>query len=176
MMTQTVTKLPVAKEETQRQDAAPWRPLLGLQHEINQIFDQFDRGWRPFLHHSIFDFEPRARFEASWSSPAVDIVDKDKAYEVTAEVPGMNADNLEVKLTNDLLVIKGEKKESREETKTGNHLSERRYGSFERNFRVPEGVDSGKIEATLKDGVLTVILPKKAEAMKPAKKIEVKAA
>ena len=74
------------------------------------------------------------------------------------------------------LVVKGEKKESREENKGDSHLSERRYGSFERNFRIPEGVDPGKIEATLKNGVLTVVLPKKAEAVKPATKIEVKAA
>jgi len=175
-MMQTVTKLPVTKEEAPKQEAAPWRPLLSLQREINQIFDQFDRGWRPFFHHSVFDFDPLARLESSWSSPAVDIVDKEKAYEITAEVPGMNADNLEVKLANDRLMIRGEKKESREETRADSHLSERRYGSFERNFRVPEGVDPEKIGATLKDGVLTVVLPKKAEALKPAKKIEVKAA
>jgi HSP20 family protein len=177
IMTQGVTKLPITKaDKPTQQVAAPWRPLLSLQQEINQVFDQFDRNWRPLFQHSIFDFEPLARLESSWSSPAVDIFDKEKAYEITAEVPGMGADNLEVKLANDRLVIKGEKKESREDNKGDNHLSERRYGSFERNFRIPEGVDPGKIEATLKNGVLTVVLPKKAEALKPARKIEVKAA
>lgn len=176
-MTQDVTKLPIAKENRPSlRETAPWRPLLGLQREINQVFDQFDRNWRPFFQHSIFDFEPLARLEAAWSSPAVDIVDKDKTYEMTAEVPGMNADNLEVKLVDDRLVIKGEKQESREEGKGDSRLSERRYGSFERNFRIPEGVDPGKIEASLKHGILTIVLPKTAEAVKPARKIEVKAA
>jgi HSP20 family protein len=178
-MTQSVTKLPVTKEQKLSQrEAAPWRPLLSLQQEINQLFDQFDRGWnwRPFFQRPAFDFEPLTRLESAWSSPAVDVVDKEKAYEITAEVPGMGADNIEVKLVNDSLVIKGEKKESREESKGESHLSERRYGSFERKFRIPEGVDSGKIEANLKSGVLTIVLPKKAEAVQPAKKIEVKAA
>lgn len=88
----------------------------------------------------------------------------------------MDADNLEVRLVGDRLVITGEKKGSREESKGDNHLSERRYGSFERHFRLPEDVDSAKIETTLKNGLLTVVLPKKAQALKPATKIEVKAA
>lgn len=174
-MTQSVTRLPITKEEKTSPASASWRPLLGLQREINQIFDQFDRNWRPFFQRSI-DWDPVARMEASWSAPAVDIVDKHASYEITAEVPGMVAENLEVKLVDNHLVIKGEKKEVREETEGGSHLSERHYGVFERNFRVPDGVDSGKIEAVLKDGVLTVVLPKTAEAVKPAKKIEIKAA
>lgn len=58
-MTQSVTKLPVTKDDRPiPRETAPWRPLLGLQREINQVFDQFDRNWRPFFQHSIFDFEP----------------------------------------------------------------------------------------------------------------------
>jgi HSP20 family protein len=153
----------------------PEGPLRGLQREINQMFDQFDRGWRPFQR-SIFDFEPLARIEAMWSAPAVDVVDSEKSYEITAEVPGMAPENIEVKLVNGQLVIKGEKKETKEEKHGDTELSERRYGSFERSFNVPESVDVGKIEATLKAGVLSVLLPKTAEAQKPAKKIDVKAA
>lgn len=175
-MTQSVTKLPVSKEAKAAPERAPWRPLLNLQREINQVFDQFDRNWRPLLQRSIFDWEPLARMEAAWSAPAVDIVDKDKSYEITAEVPGMTAENLEVKLVNNHLTIKGEKKESREETEGDSHLSERHYGAFERSFYIPEGVDCARIEAALKNGVLTVVMPKTAEASKPAKKIEVKAA
>jgi HSP20 family protein len=171
-----VTKLPVTKEAKSKEtELAMWQPLRGLQREINQIFDQFDRGWRP-LQRSVFDFEPFTRFEAIWSSPAVDVVDKEKAYEITAEVPGMAPENLEVKLVNGRLVIKGEKKETKEGKHGDTELSERRYGSFERTFNVPEGVDASKVEATLESGVLTVLLPKTVEAQKPVKKIEVKAA
>jgi HSP20 family protein len=107
---------------------------------------------------------------------AVDIVEKDNAYEVTAELPGMDEKNIEVKLDNGGLTIKGEKQEEKEEKRKGYHLQERRFGSFERYFAVPEGVDTDKIEASFKKGLLTVTLPKKPEAQKPAKKIDVKAA
>ncbi|QIG48924.1 Hsp20/alpha crystallin family protein [Nordella sp. HKS 07] len=175
-MTQSVTRPPITKEGKAPPERAPWLPFLSLQREINQAFDEFDRNWRPFFQRSIFDWEPLARMETSWSSPAVDIIDKEKSYEITAEVPGMTAENLELKLVNNQLLIRGEKKESREETKGDSHLSERQYGAFERNFRIPDGVDSGKIEATLRNGVLTVVLPKTAEATMPTKKIEVKVA
>jgi HSP20 family protein len=83
---------------------------------------------------------------------------------------------VEVVAANGVLTIKGEKKEEKEEKKKDYYLSERRYGSFERRLQIPEEVDADKIEAAFKKGVLTVTLPKKAEAQKPAKKIEVKAA
>jgi HSP20 family protein len=108
--------------------------------------------------------------------PAVDIAESDKAYEVTAELPGMDEKNIEVKLTNGNLTIKGEKREEKEEKKKDYYLSERHFGSFERQFRVPEGVDVEKIEASFKKGVLTVTLPKRPEAQKPEKKINIKAA
>jgi HSP20 family protein len=87
------------------------------------------------------------------------LIDNEKSFEITAEVPGMAPENLEVKLVNGRLLIKGEKKETKEEKHGDTELSERRYGSFERSFNVPEGVDANKIEATLKAGVLTVHLP-----------------
>jgi hypothetical protein len=77
--------------------------------------------------------------------------------------------------SNGVLTIKGEKKEEKEEKKKDYYLSERRYGSFERRMQIPDKVDADKIAATFKKGVLTVTLPKKAEAQKPTKKIEVKA-
>jgi HSP20 family protein len=108
------------------------------------------------------------------ATPAVDIVEKDNAYEVAAELPGMDEKKIEAKLDNGGLTIKGEKQEEKEEKRKGYHLQERRFGSFERYVAIPEGVDSDKIEANFKKGVLTVKLPKKPEAQKPAKKIDVK--
>ncbi len=78
-------------------------------------------------------------------------------------------------LANGALTIKGEKKEEKEEKGKDYYLSERRYGSFARSFAVPEGVDIDKIEATFSKGVLTIKMPKTAEAQKNEKKIEVKA-
>ena len=108
--------------------------------------------------------------------PTVDISETDKAYEITAELPGMDEKNVEVKLANGLLTIKGEKQDEKEEKKKDYHMRERSYGSFERSFQVPDGVDADKIEANFKKGVLTVILPKSAEAQKAEKKITVKSA
>ena len=90
----------------------------------------------------------------------------------TAELPGMDEKNIAVKVVNGNLTIEGEKQEE-EEKKKDYYLH---FGSFERSFQVPEGVDVDKIEASFKKGMLTVVLPKKPEAQKPAKKIDVKAA
>ena len=92
------------------------------------------------------------------------------------ELPGLDEKNVEIKLSNHTLTIKGEKKEEKEEKDKDYYLSERRYGSFQRSFQVPEGVDTGKIDASFSKGVLTVKLPKTAEAQKAEKKITVKAA
>ncbi|HLH49508.1 MAG TPA: Hsp20/alpha crystallin family protein [Roseiarcus sp.] len=122
---------------------------------------------------SLTDWEPRWLGE---TAPAVDVAEKEKAFEVTAELPGIDQNNVEVKLANDVLTIKGEKKQETEEKKKNYYMSERRYGSFERSFQVPEGVDQDKIEASFNKGVLTVTLPKSVEAQKSAKTITVKAA
>jgi len=88
----------------------------------------------------------------------------------------MDEKNVEVKFANGLLTIKGEKKEEKEENRKNYHLSERHYGVFERSFTVPDYVDASKIEATFKNGVLTVHLPKSPEAQKAEKQIVIKKA
>jgi HSP20 family molecular chaperone IbpA len=86
---------------------------------------------------------------------------------------GMDESNIDVKFSDGTLTIKGEKKDEREEKQKDYHLSERRYGSFQRSFGVPDGVDADKIEAHFKNGVLTVTLPKRPEAQKSEKKIAI---
>ncbi|MDO8533479.1 MAG: Hsp20/alpha crystallin family protein [Xanthobacteraceae bacterium] len=179
-MAEAVTKLPLKTEE--KPAAAPsktqeWHPFNSLRREINQMFDQFDVGalGAPFRR-TPFDVVPFWRSEALWSTaPAVDIVEKDKAYEITAELPGMDEGNIEVKFSDGMLTIKGEKEEEKEEKKKDHYLSERRYGAFQRSFGVPDGVDTDKIEASFKKGVLTVVLPKGAEPHKKEKKIAIAA-
>ncbi|MCR5891710.1 Hsp20/alpha crystallin family protein [Burkholderia cepacia] len=101
---------------------------------------------------------------------------KIKAYEITAELPGLEEEDVEVKLANGGLTIKGTKNEEKEEKRKDYYLHERRYGSFERYFDMPQGIDKDKIEATFKKGVLTVTLPKTPEAQKAEKKIPIKGA
>jgi len=180
-MAEAASKVPVkAEAKAPARETAPqaWRPFEGLRHEIDRLFEDYDRDfWRAPFRRPIFAGEPFWRREHAWgAAPAVDIVEKDKAYEITAELPGMDEKNIEVKLADGGLTIKGEKKEEKEEKKKGYYLHERSFGAFERYFAVPEGVDADKVEASFKKGVLTVTLPKKPEAIKPEKKIEVKAA
>jgi HSP20 family protein len=181
-MAEAATKLPVKTEERKGEEKGTavqtWRPFESLRREVDRLFENFDRDlWRSPFSRSVFDIEPLWRRELKFTTnPAVDIVEKDNAYVVTAELPGMDEKNIEVKLDNGGLTIKGEKQEEKEEKRKGYHLQERSFGSFERYFAVPEGVDTDKIEASFKKGLLTVTLPKKPEAQKPAKKIDVKAA
>ena len=172
----TETKLAVTKKPSEPARAGEvWRPFEALRKEIDRVFEDFgDDFWRR-------PFRSLAGFERAWPSrlaatPPVDVSETDKAYEVTAELPGLDEKNIEVNVAHGGLTIKGEKKEEKEEKKKDYYVCERRYGSFERYFDLPEGVDADKIEATFNKGVLKVTLPKTAEAQKPAKKVEVKAA
>lgn len=155
----------------------PWRPFESLRREVDRLFEEFGRDfWRPAFGRPLFDIEPFVRRELTWgTAPAVDIVEKDDAYQVTAEVPGMDEKDIEVTVADGALTIKGEKHEEKEEKKKGYHLRERSFGSFERCFRLPAGVDADRIDASFRKGVLTVTLPKKPEAKAARKQVKVKA-
>jgi HSP20 family protein len=167
------TKLPVKTEKT----TTPAPPFDSLRREINRLFDEFHPfGWSRPSARSMFGFEMPKFGGESWTvAPAMDLVEKEKEYEISAELPGIDEKNVEIKVANHMLTIKGEKTEEKEEKKKDYYLSERRFGSFQRSFALPEGVDADKIEANFVKGVLTVKLPKTAEAQK-AEKITVKAA
>ena len=180
-MAEATTKVPVKMQEKASERASAlqaWRPFESLRREIDRLFDDFNWGaWSSPFRRSFFDIAPFRRAEPTWgTAPAVDVTESEKAYEVTAELPGMDEKDIEVKIAGDGLSIRGEKKDEKEEREKDYYLSERRYGSFQRYFQVPEGVDTDKIEASFKKGVLTVTLPKKPGAQKPEKKIQVKAA
>lgn len=174
-MAEAATKLPVKTEKAAAPAEREWMPFESLRREVDRLFNEFHPfGWKLPLQRPSLDFDLSTR---GWAvNPAFDLVDKGKEYEITAELPGIDEKNVEIKLSNHLLTIKGEKSESKEEMEQDYYLSERRYGSFQRSFQVPEGVDADKIEATFAKGVLTVRLPKPAEAQKAEKKIRVKAA
>ena len=151
-----------------------WR---SFRHEMDRLFDRFPGFAMPSLRR-WFDAEPTWTYESSFSFPvpAVDVTEGEKDFTVTAELPGLNEKDIEVSVSDRLLTIKGEKSYEKDEKAKDHHVSERAYGSFQRSFTMPEGVDATKIAAALAKGVLTVTLPKTAEAQKPTKKIEVKAA
>lgn len=174
-MAETAQKMPVKSEEkAPERGAADWSPLANMRREFDRVLEEFPwAGWRRPL--ARFDVEPFFRgFAGVGAVPAVDIAEKDKEYEITAELPGMDENNIDVKFADGMLTIKGEKKEEKEERKKDYFLSERRYGSFQRSFPVPESVDANRIEAKFVNGVLTIRLPKSAEAQKNEKKIAIK--
>ncbi len=178
-MAEAATKLPIKTEKKEAErSAAPgeWRPFESLRREVDRLFDDFQPGsWRLPFGRTAFDVEPLWRTELKWgATPAVNIVEHDKQYEITAELPGMDESNIDVRYSDGMITIKGEKTEEKEEKKKDYYLSERRYGSFQRSFRVPDGVDADKIEAILKNGVLTLTLPKSPEAQKKEKKISIR--
>ena len=173
-MAEAATKLPVKKASSQP-EGTEWSPFESLRREVDRLFDDF----RPFnwrLPSRVFGFEASRPARLEWEvAPAIDLAEKEDSYEITAELPGIDEKNVEIKLANHTLTINGEKSEEKEEKRKNYYLSERRYGSFQRSFQLPEGVDADRIEATFAKGVLKVNLPKTAEA-KAEKKITVKAA
>ena len=153
----------------------PWQAFRG---EMDRLFDRFTGGFGFPSVRRLFDVEPLWRDDAftGMTLPAVDVSENDKAFKITAELPGMSEKDIDVTVTGDLVVLKGEKRQEHEEKGKNRYLAERSYGSFQRSFYLPEGVARDKITAEFANGVLTVMLPKTVEAQAQQKKIEVKAA
>jgi len=106
-------------------------------------------------------------------SPAIDISENDDHLTMTAELPGMSEDDVELVVRDGVLTLKGEKKFEQKQEKEDTHVMERRYGSFQRVMTLPDRVDEAKIKARFDKGVLTVTMPKKAEAKAAARKIAI---
>jgi HSP20 family protein len=143
----------------------PFQDLLSIQDEMNQLFGQaLGQGGRT-----------ATRGEAAtrtWA-PALDIAERNDAYVVTVEVPGIKPEELEITLENGALTISGERRFESETTEKQYHRVERRYGAFRRSITLPDRVRADAIEASFEDGLLQVVVPK-AEEAKP-RRIEVRA-
>ena len=141
----------------------PWRPF-GI---LGSTRKELDSLWNRFVRETPVT-EP---FTEGWL-PSVDISETKKNFIVKAELPGLDAKDISVSLSGDLLVIKGEKKREEEEKDEHHHYIERYSGSFQRSFQLPTSVKGDKVEATFDKGILKVTIPKAEEAEK--KKIEIK--
>jgi HSP20 family protein len=153
------------QNEMSRREDRSSDPFTSLQREMNRLFDQFTSGLG-------FDMEYRGQ-PGTWA-PMVNVSENDKEVLVEAELPGIDEKNVEVTLTNDTLTIRGEKKEEKEEKGKNFYRMERSFGSFHRDIALPNAVETEKVDATFKNGVLTVRLPKSQQAQKDVKKIDVK--
>lgn len=155
-------RIPVRREEEDL--------FVTFQRDMNRLFDEFfRREWRmptPF----------GAAFGEQWTafSPRVDVTETDEQVQVSAELPGLDAKDVDVTLSHGTLTISGEKKEEKEEQGKNYFRAERSYGSFKRSVSLPGTVETDKAEAEFKRGVLTITLPKRAKA-RDRKKITIKA-
>ena len=109
-------------------------------------------------------------------SPLVEIVDCNGEYRIAAEVPGLSADDLDIRLNDNVLTIRGEKSEEKRDDKADYIVSERRYGAFHRAIPLPVGADAEHISAELSNGVLTITMPKSAASKSAERKIDVTSA
>ena len=151
-------------------------PLMGLRGEIDRMFENVMKGWPGF---GELDMMKGAAGSPAKMAPAlmpsVEVSEDEKAYQISVELPGMDEQDVELTLRDDRLVLQGEKKAEHEEKKKDYHVRERSFGSFQRAFRLPDDVDAGKIVAKMKQGVMTVSLPKTPEAAKKQRKIAISA-
>jgi len=159
-------------------DLIPWRsrnrsllprryesPFEAFHRAFDRLFEDFfgDRDWWPLAPVAEGTFAPR-----------VDVREKDKEVVVTAELPGLEEEDVEVELSDEGLTIRGEKKQEQEERGEGYYRAERTYGAFQRFIDLPCEVDGEKAEAEFRNGILTVILPKRPEEQGNRKKIQIK--
>jgi HSP20 family protein len=155
-------------------DLAPWHhgksaapsPLSDLHREVDRVFESF---WSGFGAPALL----RDNGGGIALDVRVDASEDDKAYHVTAELPGLSEKDVEITFADNTLTISGEKKEEKEVKEENYHRRERSFGSFRRSFTLPAEVDEEKIVASFKDGVMTIDLPKSTSAQKKAKKITI---
>ncbi len=158
----------------ERRTPAPRRPasmvesVFGdLQRDINRLFSDF---------FTDVETRPLGHWVTGRLVPSMDIAETDEAFEVKAELPGMDEKEVEITVADGLLTIRGEKKDETEDKGKSFHRIERSYGSFQRSLSLPPNVDEDKISADFTKGVLTVTLPKSEQAAKGPKKIGIKSA
>ena len=144
----------------------PVKRKEGGRGSLTRLHDEMDDLFRGFFS----DWDWPVWSGSRW--PAIDIAEKDNEFVVKAEVPGCKADDIDISVHGSTLTISGEKKAEEEKKEKGYYHVERSYGSFRRDFNLTSDIDSEKIEATCKDGVLTIKLPKSEKAK--AVKIKVK--
>lgn len=139
-------------------------PFVSLQREMNRLLDGFVQSW-----------DPDAPDRFSGFSPRIDMTEDEKSIKVSAELPGITDKDIEVSLSHDSLTIRGEKKSGKEERRQNYFYAERSFGSFNRTIPIPREIETDKVQAQFKKGILTVTMPKTTAAVKEARKIAVTA-
>jgi HSP20 family protein len=145
-------------------------PVYSLQREMNTLFDDFFRA--PAFEGGEFPTFGSEQFQNM--TPRIDMSETDKELLLKVELPGMSEKDVDISINRDVLTISGEKKQEKEQTEKGWYRMERQYGSFSRSIPLPYEVESEKVEALYKNGVLSIKLPKSAVQQRATKTIPVK--
>ncbi len=148
-------------------------PFLPLRRQMSRLFDDFFSPMLPQLQGIV----PPPTLDVV-VSPRIEVSETDKEVRITAELPGIDPQNVEVSLDDDVLTIRGEKvqQEERDDQQRNYHLTERTYGTFARYLRLPFHVEPDSIQASFRDGVLTITIPKPEEVQQKVHRIPVEAA
>lgn len=144
-------------------------PLTSFTSELNKIMRNFQNWLEPF------NF-PSEQFEDLTVTPAVDIIDENDYFKVEIEMPGMGEEDVEVSITDSLLIVKGEKTTSKKDKSKNYMLREISYGAYERRIPLPDSVDIDKAKASFKKSMLWVDIPKKPESIKEPRILELEKA
>jgi HSP20 family protein len=140
-------------------------PFLTLHREMNRLFDDALRG---------SPVPAGSQGGGALLAPHMDVSETDREIRIQTELPGVNENDIDVSLNEDVLTIRAEKKQERKEEREGVHVSERSFGTFQRSLRLPFQVDAEKVQARFENGVLHVTLPKTA-LQERSRKIQVQA-
>jgi HSP20 family protein len=147
--------------------------LIKWQKRQSDPVKYFTDGEYPFLGLSLFPFAERDALQnRDYWSPAIDVAEDENSVTVRADLPGLKKNDINLSLDKDVLSIRGEKRSENEEKNKNYHRVERFYGSFERHITLPSTVDETQIKAEYKDGVLSILLPKRIKD--ESKQIEIK--
>jgi HSP20 family protein len=160
-------------------DLTPWRRQAGLQPFARDPFVNFRREMDRLFDDFFAPAEARsfaAQTAQGMVSPSIDVHETEQAYTVTAELPGIDQKDIELKLDDNALTIRGEKRSERKEEDAGRRYSERSYGRFERVIPFQAEVDPDRVEASCENGVLKILLPKNVHARDKTRRIEIKGA
>ena len=143
-------------------------PFVEMRAEMERVFDNFLGGG--FLGRQS---PPSSAETSAMAACDIDVRENDNEIVFEAELPGIGEKDVQVSVRDGVLSLKGEKKSERDEKKDTYHLVERSYGSFERSFTLPDSADEDKIAADFNRGVLRIVVPKRAEAVKTERKIPI---
>lgn len=151
-MSKESRKIPVESDEG-------FHPLSSLRTEVEHVFGRLAEGFR--------------NLRGDKTKPSADASESGRGYDISIELPGMDAGDIDLKVEGDVLVVSGEKRDEREEQDRNFYLVERSYGAFRRAFRLPEDVDKERISAEFARGVLNISMPRSADAERDVRRIQI---